>query len=305
MSLLVGLPLIGYLWMQQSTRNGEISGSKSTVMKFIGHSKEYLLLENVDHTNCEVLVNTPESSLSAIWFESENNKLEVDGIEHSFEKNQIVFLTEFHKVKIKYVNQVKLLRFNRPFYCILDHDAEVGCKGILFFGASQLPIISIPEKDIETFKTLWKMFSIEMQSTDDLQMDMLQMMLKRYLILCTRIYKQQHKLDSKKEDLDLVREFNFLVEKHFKTHHSVAAYAELLNRSPKTLSNLFAQMGAKTPLQYIHDRKMIEARRMLHYSSDSIKEIAYELGFEDIQTFSRFFKRQEGISPSEYKGKKQ
>jgi len=274
-------------------------------MKFIGNSKEYLLLESVDHRNCEVLTSTPESSLSAIWFDSDGNELIIDGQKHCFQKNQIVFLTEFHKVEVKYVDRINLLRFNRPFYCILDHDAEVGCKGILFFGASQLPIISIPEKDTETFVTLWKMFSIEMGSQDDLQIDMLQMMLKRYLILCTRIYKQQHKIKTPKEELDLVREFNFLVEKNFKTHHSVAAYASLLNRSPKTLSNLFSQMDAKTPLQYIQERKMLEARRLLHYSTLSIKEIAYELGYEDIQTFSRFFKRHEGIAPSEFKAKKQ
>jgi hypothetical protein len=59
----------------------------------------------------------------------------------------------------------------------------------LFFGASQFPKITIPEE--EKFEILWKMFAIEMESKDDLQNDMLLMMLKRLLILCTRIYKEQ------------------------------------------------------------------------------------------------------------------
>jgi AraC-like DNA-binding protein len=46
---------------------------------------------------------------------------------------------------------------------------------------------------------------------------------------------------------------------------------------------------------------MLEARRLLRYSNISIKEIAYEIGYEDIQSFSRFFKRMEGVSPSEFK----
>jgi AraC-like DNA-binding protein len=50
---------------------------------------------------------------------------------------------------------------------------------------------------------------------------------------------------------------------------------------------------------------MLEAKRLLIYSTKRIKEIAYEVGFEDIQTFSRFFKRNEGISPSKYKETKQ
>ncbi|WP_271768973.1 helix-turn-helix transcriptional regulator [Aquimarina algiphila] len=272
-------------------------------MIFLGNIKEYLQLETINSQNNDVLKKTIESSLTILWFESDLNELIIDGKSHIFFKNQIVFLTEFHRVIIKDIKQIRFLRFNRPFYCILDHDTEVGCKGILFFGASQLPVIQIPEEEVDKFETLWKMFTIEMQSDDSLQIEMLQMMLKRYLILCARIYKSQENYPSKKEDSDMVREFNFLVEQHFKTKHSVSEYAGLLHKSPKTLSNIFSKIGSKTPLQYIQDRKMLEARRLLHYTNKQIKEIAYEIGYDDIQTFSRFFKKQEGISPSEFKEK--
>jgi hypothetical protein len=86
-----------------------------------------------------------------------------------------------------------LIHFNRAFYCIADHDSEVGCKDF-FFGASQFPKITIPNEELEKFEILWKMFAIEMESKDDLQNDMLLMMLKRLLILCTRIYKEQTEL---------------------------------------------------------------------------------------------------------------
>jgi AraC family transcriptional activator of pobA len=131
---------------------------------------------------------------------------------------------------------------------------------------------------------------------------MLQMILKRLLILCTRLYKEQSDLKSLTSfDSDLVREFNFLVEKHFKKIHTVKEYAELLNKSPKTIANLFSKMSSKTPLSYIHDRIMLEAKRLLFYTDKPIKEIGYELGFEDIQSFSRFFKINEGKSPSDFK----
>ena len=145
------------------------------------------------------------------------------------------------------------------------------------------------------------MFTIEMQSKDNLQMEMLRMMLKRYLILCTRIYKEQEQFPVDSQQSDLIREFNFLVEGHFRTKHTVAEYADLLNKSPKTLSNIFSKSGFKTPLQYIHERKMLEARRLLQHSERSIKEITFEVGFEDLQTFSRFFKKHEGVSPSEFR----
>lgn len=272
-------------------------------MKFLGNTKEYLLLEVLEKHNCNVFNEVVESSLTILWFEAGPNELIIDGKEHVFTKNQIVFLTEFHKVQVKTIEKVRFLRFNRPFYCILDHDTEVGCKGILFFGASQLPIVEIPEEEIEQFDTLWKMFIIEMQSDDNLQIDMLQMMLKRYLILCTRLFKSQEHYPSDKVESDIVRTFNFLVEQHFKTKHSVTEYAELMNKSPKTLSNIFSKMRSKTPLQYIQERKMLEARRLLRYSDLQIQEVAYELGYEDIQAFSRFFKKQEGVSPSLFKEK--
>jgi AraC family transcriptional activator of pobA len=101
--------------------------------------------------------------------------------------------------------------------------------------------------------------------------------------------------------LDIVREYNYLVESNFKTKHQVADYAEMLNKSPKTLSNLFKKYNEKSPLQVIQNRTILEARRLLHYSDKSIKEIAYEIGYEDIQSFSRFFKKMEGVSPSDFK----
>lgn len=270
-------------------------------MKFLGNISEYLQLEIIDKKTCSHLNETIESSLTVLWFEEDSNELIIDGKQHFFYRNQIVFLTEFHKIKPVNIGKIRLLKFNRPFYCILDHDTEVSCKGILFFGASQLPIINIPNNELEKFETLWKMFTIEMESDDSLQIEMLQMMLKRYLILCARVYKSQENYPKKKGDSDIVREFNFLVEQHFKSKHSVKDYASLLFKSPKTLSNIFSKIGFKTPLQYIQDRKMLEARRLLHYSSLHIKEIAYEIGFDDIQSFSRFFKKNEGISPSEFK----
>lgn len=270
-------------------------------MLYTGQINEFLRLDDVNTLNCFLLKEKISEGLSIIWT-LEDLIIKVDGEEKKFQANEILFLTEFHTIEILKIESVRLVRFNRAFYCISEHDNEVGCKGILFFGASQLPKIAIPENELEKFETLWKMFSIEMDSIDDLKNEMLQMMLKRLLILCTRIYKEQTELTSfDRNQLDIVRKYNYLVEKHFKTKHQVVDYANLLNKSPKTLSNLFKKYGNKSPLQIIQDRKILEARRLLQYSDKSIKEIAYEIGYEDIQTFSRFFKKIEGISPSHFK----
>lgn len=275
-------------------------------MNYKGSTGEYFELEVIDHRNCDMIKMQTHDTLRLLWFNSDGNQIVIDGIHYEFNENEIVFLTQFHNLQIGYVNSVNLLRFNRPFYCILDHDSEVGCKGILYYGAAQLPIIRPQGMELEIMETAWKMANLEFEMKDSLQLEMLQMMLKRILILSTRIYKNQAELNvlNTKQN-NLVREFNYLVETHFKTKHNVADYADLLFRSPKTISNLFNKLGEKSPLQFIQERLMLESRRLLWYTETDISQIAYELGFNDLQTFSRFFRTKQGLSPSDYRMQKE
>ena len=275
------------------------------MVTYTGNSGERLYIENITPINKDTIKEFESNDLSILWFSKDGNHLKIDGIDYSFNKNHIVCLTEFHKIEVLKISDARLIRLSRSFYCILHHDVEVSCKGVLFFGASQLPIITIPKKELEILETVFKMFTLEFEHQDNLQMDMLQMMLKRFLIICTRIYKSQEKIDNlSTKQTDIVREFNFLVEQHFRKIHSVKEYAQMLYKSPKTLSNIFSKFSDKTPLQFIHERRSLEAKRLLQYSEKSIKEIAYELGFEDLQIFGRFFKKTEGITASEFRNMK-
>lgn len=271
-------------------------------MIFKGKTNEYLQLESIQCNKGFAQKEELDSPLTFLWFLKDDQNITIDNVEYQTKANEIICLTEFHQFDISNICEARLIRFNRPFYCVIDHDSEVGCKGILFFGASQLPKFVIPEEDVEKFQTIWRMFEMELQSQDGLQLEMLQSMLKRFIILCTRIYKDQKNytaLESGK--VDIVREYNFLVEQNFKTVHTVSEYASMLNKSPKTLSNLFSKLSNKSPLQYIQERKMLEARRLLRFTDMSVKEIAYEIGFEDLQTFGRFFKKIEGVAPTKFK----
>ncbi len=271
-------------------------------MEYRGKNGEYFELVTINQSNCDILKSSGNNQLSLLWFTSDLNYLSIDLVPYTFNKNKIICVTEFHMIEIEKIHELKLLRFNKPFYCILDHDSEVGCKGILYYGSPSLPLIDIIDSDIEILESVWKVLLIEMKSQDSLQLEMLQMMLKRILILCTRIYKTQNNFQSlDKAYVNIVREFNFLVERHFKEFHIVVEYANLLNKAPKTLSNLFKKLGNKTPLQFIQNRLLIEAIRLLKYSDKSISDIGYELGFSDVQSFSRFFKKQKGFSPNEYR----
>lgn len=270
-------------------------------MKFTGQNSESIEIVDMDKSNSDILNESKQSELSLIWFKTDNNKINIDTVDYIFNKNEIVSLTEFHTIRVEDLVGATLLKWNRSFYCVVDHDSEVGCKGILYYGASTVPIIHLDEKDIDILTTLFKMLNIEMESRDNLQLEMLQMMLKRLLILCTRIYKDQNIVSKlRTQSIDTIREYNYLVEQHFRTKHTVKEYAALLFKSPKTLSNQFKKYGDTTPLQFIQNRIMLEARRSLTYTEKSVSEIGFELGFSDIQAFSRFFSNQEGCSPQNF-----
>ena len=271
-------------------------------MEFFGTSGEYLLVANIKNSDNNKINENNSSTLSVFWNKEKEKNLIIDSVEYELKTNQMVFLTEFHHVDVSKVDEINIIRFNRNFYCIDNHDSEIGCKGVLFFGASQVPIITLDEEKAQKFEILWGVFLAELQSKDELQIEMLQMLLKRFLILATHIYKEQNNIQNlQATKMDVIRNFNFLVEVHYKTKHTVAEYAELLNKPAKSLTNLFSAHIEKSPLQIIQDRIFMEARRLLIHSEKSIKEIAFELGFEDLQSFSRFFKNKENAAPKEFR----
>ncbi|MCF0060246.1 helix-turn-helix domain-containing protein [Dyadobacter chenwenxiniae] len=268
------------------------------------NSNETLSLYELDSGNSHLVLNVRETDMTFIWNVADRMDLTIDKVPFRLSKNQIIFLTEFHRIDSIDIESARMVRFNQPFYCVVNHDNEVGSKGLLFFGATGVPVITVDASSVRDFELSWEIFRSEMQKMDILQQDMLQALLKRMLILSVRILRQSNNLSQlDKSQGEIVREFNYLVDKHFAMHHDVAFYASQLNKSPKTLSNLFSLVSSRTPLNIIHDRIMIHARRQINYSNLSIKEIAYELGYEDVQTFSRFFKSKEGVSPGHYREK--
>ncbi len=237
-----------------------------------------------------------------IWANSQPVELVIDSVPITLPANHILALTPIQYIQYISGRDVILYQFNREFYCIKDHDHEVSCAGMLFFGNINIPIISLDEKEQQKYKTLHEVFIDELETKDNIQAEMLRMLMGRFIIKSTRLLKAKEGIieTQKSSKVDLLRAFNVLVEQHFKNEHSVSFYAEKLYKSPKTLSNNFAKLN-RSPLQIIHQRIVLEAKRLLTYTDKSAKEIAYDIGFDDASHLSRLFKKYTSQSPSEFK----
>lgn len=241
--------------------------------------------------------------LTIAWNRGEKQKVIVDEIEYDFPKNSILPLIVNQSFRFELAEEITAWQFNRDFYCIVDHDREVSCGGFLFYGSSNIMFLRLSEKETRKITLLLEVFKDEFSEADNIQSEMLRILLVRLIIITTRLAKAQYldKTEIEYNKFDIVRKFNLMVENYFKLEHEVQFYAGELNKSPKTLSNYFALYGHKTPLQIIQERITVEAKRFFYYTDKTAKEIAYDLGFDDPAHFSRFFKKQTGKSPSEFK----
>ncbi len=269
--------------------------------QYQGQDGEKLELHSLQPKDQRAFSQIGKGELAILWFKDGDSILSIDGIEQNFQQDQLICITAFNKVELLQLGAIELLKWNPAFYCVLIHDSEVSCRGILFYGAASVPAIQLDPENKQILKAVWQVMENELRVHDKFQLEMLQMLLKRILILSTRIFKSQENYLGSDDELKVIRDYNYLVNQHFRIKHAVADYAELMYKSPKSLANLFKKLGVKTPLQFIHERKMIESRRLLHYTDKSITQIADELGFNDVQAYSRFFKKNEGISAQQFK----
>jgi AraC-like DNA-binding protein len=226
----------------------------------------------------------------------------IDGVDHDFPSQNLLTLLFNQSYNFERPEDIVAWQFNREFYCIIDHDSEVSCVGFLF-GSTDHLFVPLNEQAQQKIQLLLDMFIEEFKTTDNIQNEVLLVLLKRLIVYVTSLarsgYAPVKKLQEDK--FNTIRKFNLLVEANFKSEHAVSFYARQLCKSPKTLSNFFAVYNHKSPSQVIQERILIEAKRLLFYTDRPVKQITYELGFEDSSHFSNFFKKHTQSSPVDFR----
>lgn len=247
---------------------------------------------------------SPAGNLYTIaWNRGREQRMYVDGVQVNLPAESIVALMLNESFWFDRPADVVYWQFDREFYCIFDHDAEVGCAGLLFYGPVKNAVLLPDQRFAEMLTALLQVFKDEFEDRDDIQGPMLRMLLVRLIVKVTRLARNQLRETLPEDEgfFSLLRRFRMLVEQNYRKEHLVKFYAEQLNKSPKTLSNIFRQLKSESPLAIIQTRLADEACRLLLFTDRSAKEIAAELGFDDAGHFSRFFKNQTGKSPTAFR----
>lgn len=263
---------------------------------------QLLLLKNEEQFSQQYYQQKPGFTFHTIaWNRGADQIVTIDEVPYHFKSNHILPIMLNQSFAFERPQDIVAWQFNREFYCIVNHDAEVGCVGFLFFGPSPTMFVELSVDDLRQLNEMLESFDEEFTNNESIKGEMLRNLLVQLIIKITRLAKKQYVGAEaiSEEKFNLIRQYNLLVEIHFRQQHQVQFYAALLNKSPKTISNYFALYSKKTPLQVITERLITEAKRLFYYTDKSVKEIAAELGFDEVAHFSKFFKNNTSQNPSE------
>lgn len=111
----------------------------------------------------------------------------------------------------------------------------------------------------------------------------------------------QHRHARAPRGREYFRRFTQLVEQHYREHPKIEDLAHKLGISVSHLNGTCRELGGQPALQIMHDRQLLEAKRLLTYTSMTINEMSQVLGFSDPTNFSRLFRRRVGFSPKAFR----
>ncbi|MEC5172626.1 AraC family transcriptional regulator [Chryseobacterium nepalense] len=262
-------------------------------------------IENFWENNLETINGNKFRYDIKIMFIPAGYEMSVDFNYFEITQPSLFFLTNQHVKIIKAQEKAKLLYYNRDFYCIQIHDKEVACDGLLFHNIFEIPFVELDNEENIIIQQLFQNIEHELESRDSSAEEMIRTYVKQIIIRATRKWKKQN-LDNgsikvPSNEVDIFRDFSRLLEIHFREKHNVSEYAELLHIAPKTLTHKFKSLQLESPNQLIINRIILEAKRLLIYTDKTIKEIAYDLGYEDPAYFNRLFTGKTGSTPSNFK----
>lgn len=256
--------------------------------------------DNADHCS----IPHSHSFYQLIWFERGSGRHFVDLGAFDVEPDTVFFIArnQVHHFEKKNAVQGKLIHFNDTF--IVQHDPDIDI--LLNYGLFNDPLAP--------FYVMPAFLAAEIRRYLDQIMDEIgnehrfgheALLANTLRSLLIRIEREK-RTPTRSSSVGSSRYFSFLkfrslLEERYRENWSVGAYAAHLNITTKTLNTLVRAETARTTTQLITDRVVLEAKRLLCHTPALIHAVGYDLGFEDPSYFVKFFRRQTGSTPSDFR----
>lgn len=244
---------------------------------------------------------------SIIWIQEGHGTIDADFNKHEFSKNMLLSFSPYQPFVLNAETNISgvAIYFHPDFFCIHKHHKDVACDGVLFNNIYSSPLVTVDEKASASFEMIIEQFEDEIKKSALAHYELLVSYLKIFLITASRLKSEQLNQPqteaTESEEPFILQNLKNYIETHYKTTHSASDYANMLAITPKALTRLTKTHFNKTLTDLISERIIIEAKRELYLTNKSVKEIAFELGYNDEYYFSRFFKKNAEVSPQIYR----
>ena len=210
-----------------------------------------------------------------------------------------------HLVELNTKPEGFVLLFSQDLLSRCGMSAEFMTDLNLFSDVDENVPVYIPAQYRYKFESIIDNIYREVEQDEELKLDMISTYLKMFMIEFQRVKnktigKNENNIETPANRL-LIKEFKKLVERNYKELHQVSAYASKMNITPSYLNSVIIKTIGTNAKDFIMNRIMLEAKRMVYYSSLSLKEIAFELGFNDPAYFSKLFYKRNGIRFKDFK----
>ena len=237
-----------------------------------------------------------------VWLQEGKGTLRADFSEYTFEGGTLFAFAPYQPFMFQEKGGFKgmVINFHPDFFCIYKHHEEVSCNGVLFNNIYDAPFVKVDVGAAHTFTMLFDQMKQEMQKARMAQQELLVSYLKIFLITASRLKAEAENgnvsVNLEKEPF-VLQHLKENIEKHYRQKRLLSEYADMLHITPKALGKIIKNHFNKTFTNLISERIVIEAKRELFLTNKPVKEIAFELGFDDEHYFSRYFKNSAEVSP--------
>ncbi|HMR89235.1 MAG TPA: helix-turn-helix domain-containing protein [Saprospiraceae bacterium] len=239
-----------------------------------------------------------------IWFEDCHVTHWVDFVPIKIKSKSLLFLNKdvVHRFDDKEKVKGKVLLFTDGFFCKTESDAKFLRQSVLFNDLLEVSPLEL-QNQTTRYDTILQLMTEEIEMVKDgFQSGILQNLLHTFLLISEREKLKQNFTNIKKDaDLDYVLLFKDILETNFADQKQVKFYAKALIITEKRLNQATSKVFGKTPKEIIDNRIVLEAKRILAHTTESIKEIGYGLGFDEPTNFIKYFKKHASVTPTEFR----